>query len=335
MKPKVYVTREIPSPGIEILQKYCEVEVHKGKLPPSREELLRKVSDKDGLLCLLTDRIDGEVMDAGKNLVVISTYSVGYDHIDIEEATKRGIYVAHTPGVLTEAVADFTWALILAITRRVVEADKFIRSGKWNMPWQPELLVGREVYGKTLGIVGFGRIGKAVAKRAKGFDMKILVYDIAVDEETAKSLGAEVVDLDTLLRESDIVSLHVPLTEGTRHMIGENELKKMKRTAFLINTARGPVVDEKALIRALREGWIEGAGIDVFEKEPTDIDNELLKLENVVVTPHIASASLEARRKMSELSATAIVKILKGEKPENLVNPEVEKIRPLTEVKRI
>lgn len=335
MKPKVYVTREIPSPGIEILQKYCEVEVHKGKLPPSREELLRKVSDKDGLLCLLTDRIDGEVMDAGKNLVVISTYSVGYDHIDIEEASKRGIYVAHTPGVLTEAVADFTWALILAITRRVVEADKFIRSGKWNMPWQPELLVGMEVYGKTLGIVGFGRIGKAVAKRAKGFDMKILVYDIVVDEETAKSLGAEVVDLDTLLRESDIVSLHVPLTEGTRHMIGENELKKMKRTAFLINTARGPVVDEKALIRALREGWIQGAGIDVFEKEPTDIDNELLKLENVVVTPHIASASLEARRKMSELSATAIVKILKGEKPKNLVNPEVEKIRPLTEVKRI
>ncbi len=336
-KPKVYVTRIIPEPGLKILREAgLEIELHESKeWPPKREELIEKVRDKDALLCLLTDKIDAEVMDAAPNLKVISTYSVGFDHIDVEEATKRGIYVTHTPGVLTDAVAELTVGLILSICRRILEADKVIRTGQWNKPWNPFFLTGMELKGKTLGIVGFGRIGRAVAKKMSGFEMRILYYDVRRDEKAEKELGAQYADLETLLKESDIVSLHVPLTKQTYHMIGEKELKLMKPTAYLINTARGAVVDTEALVRALKEGWIAGAALDVFEQEPLPPDHPLTKLENVVLTPHIGSATVEARSRMAELAAKNLVAVLKGEMPPALVNPEVLKVRPLEKVKML
>ena len=336
-KPKVYVTRIIPEPGLKILREAgLEIELHESKeWPPKREELIEKVRDKDAVLCLLTDKIDAEVMDAAPNLKVISTYSVGFDHIDVEEATKRGIYVTHTPGVLTDAVAELTVGLILSICRRILEADKIIRTGQWNKPWNPFFLTGMELKGKTLGIVGFGRIGRAVAKKMSGFEMRILYYDVRRDEKAEKELGAQYADLETLLKESDIVSLHVPLTKQTYHMIGEKELKLMKPTAYLINTARGAVVDTEALVKALKEGWIAGAALDVFEQEPLPSDHPLTKLENVVLTPHIGSATVEARSRMAELAAKNLVAVLKGEMPPALVNPEVLKVRPLEKVKML
>ncbi|MEM0088079.1 MAG: D-glycerate dehydrogenase, partial [Thermofilum sp.] len=261
-RPKVYVTRVIPEPGLSILKEYCDVEVHPSReFPPSRQELLEKVKDKDGLLCLLTDKIDRELFDAAPNLKVVSTYSVGFDHIDVNEATRRGIYVTHTPGVLTDAVAEFTVGLILAITRRIVEADKLIRSGGWDKPWHPYFLTGPELKGKTIGLVGLGRIGVAVAKRLSSFDVRILYYDIERRWDVETVLNIQYADLDTVLKESDIVSLHTPLTKETYHLINEERLKKMKRTAYLINTARGAVVDTEALVKALKEGWIAGAAL--------------------------------------------------------------------------
>ncbi len=334
-KPKVYVTRIIPEPGLQILREAgLEIDLHESKeWPPSREELIEHIKDKDGILCLLTDKIDAEVMDAAPNLKVISTYSVGFDHIDVEAATKRGIYVTHTPGVLTDAVAEFTVGLLLAITRRILEADKVIREGKWDKPWNPFFLTGPELKGKTLGIVGLGRIGYAVAKKVQGFEMKIIYYDIRRNEKAEKELGIQYVDLETLLKESDFVSLHVPLTKETYHLIGEKELKLMKPTAYLINTARGAVVDTEALVKALKEGWIAGAALDVFEQEPLPPDHPLTKLDNVVLAPHIASATIEARRRMAELAAKNLVAVLKGEMPPALVNPEVVNVRPLDKVK--
>ena len=335
-RPKVYVTRIIPEPGLSILKEYCDIEVHESKeWPPSREELINKVKDKDGLLCLLTDKVDSEVMDAASNLKVISTYSVGFDHIDVEAATKRGIYVTHTPGVLTDAVAEFTICLLLAITRKILDADRTIRSGQWNKPWNPFFLTGPELKGKTLGIIGMGRIGRAVAEKIKGFGMKIIYYDVYRNERAEKELGVEYKDLDTVLKESDFVSLHVPLTKETKHMIGERELKLMKTSAYLINTARGPVVDTDALVKALKERWIAGAALDVFEQEPLPPDHPLIKLENVVLAPHIASATIEARQRMAELAARNLIAVLKGEEPPALVNPEVKKVRPLEQVKII
>ena len=335
-KPKVYVTRIIPEPGLEILRKYVDIELHESKeWPPSREELIEKVKDKDGLLCLLTDKIDAEVMDAAPNLKVISTYSVGFDHIDIDAATKRGIYVTHTPGVLTDAVAEFTVGLLLAITRRIVEADAVVKNGKWDKPWNPYFLTGPELKGKTLGIIGLGRIGRAVAKKVKGFEMKVIYYDVYRNEKAEKELGVEYVDLETLLKTSDFVSLHVPLLKETYHMIGEKELKLMKPTAYLINTARGAVVDTDALVKAWKEGWIAGAALDVFEQEPLPPDHPLTKLDNVILAPHIASATIEARQRMAELAANNLVAVLKGEMPPALVNKEVLKVRPLEKVKMI
>jgi len=335
-KPKVYVTRIIPEPGLEILKKYVDIELHESKeWPPSREEVLEKIKDKDGLLCLLTDKIDAEVMDAAPNLKVISTYSVGYDHIDIEAATKRGIYVTHTPGVLTDAVAEFTVGLLLAVTRRVLEADRTIRANEWNKPWNPFFLTGPELKGKTLGIIGFGRIGVAVAKKVQGFEMNVIYYDVYRKEDVEKELGVKYVDLETLLKTSDFVSLHVPLMKETYHMIGEKELKMMKPTAYLINTARGAVVDTDALIKALEEGWIAGAALDVFEQEPLPPNHPLTKFKNVVLAPHIASATIEARQRMAELAANNLVAVLKGEMPPALVNKDVLKVRPLEKVKMI
>jgi len=336
-RPEVYVTRALPPPGIEILKDYCNVEVNPSEDAPSKSEIIRKVAGKDGLLCLLTDKIDREIMEAAPNLSVISSYSVGYDHIDIAEATKRGIYVTYTPGVLTDATADFAWALLMSIARRVTEADRYVRGGKWKIAWSPTMLVGAAVYGKTLGILGLGRIGSAVAKRAMGFGMRVLYYDeIRPPKEKEEELHLQYLPIDDLLRESDFVSIHVPLTEKTRHLINYERLKLMKPTAFLINTARGAVVDTEGLARALKEGIIAGAALDVHEKEPIEPGNPLLKLEDkCILAPHIASGTVEARSKMAEIAATNLISVLKGEMPPNLVNPDVQKVRPLSKVKKI
>ena len=335
LKPRVYVTRKIPEVGIELLKKFCDVDYRDEVPPPSREELLDAVEDVDAVYCTLNEKIDEEVMDRAEKLKVIGTMSVGVDHIDVDHATSKGIYVVHTPGVLTETVADHAWALLLATARRIVEADRSIRNGEWKIPWAPTMLLGYDVYGKTLGIIGIGRIGSAVARRAKGFNMKVLYYDIVRREDLERELGIEYAELDELLRESDFVTLHVPLTPETKKLINEGKLKLMKRTAILVNTSRGAVVDQKALTRALQEGWIAGAGLDVFEKEPISVDDPLLKLDNVVLTPHIGSASHDTRNKMAEYVAEGIIKVLKGEKPDNLFNPDVIKVRSLDEVKMI
>jgi len=335
-KPKIYVTRKLPSEkAMKLLFEYCDVDLNEEPRPPTREELIEHVKDKDGLLCLLTDKIDKEVLDAGSKLRVISTYSVGYDHIDVEEATKRGIYVTYTPGVLTDAVADHAWALLLAIARRVVEADNCVRQGCWKIAWAPDFMLGTDVYGKTLGIIGLGRIGTAVARRAKGFNMRVLYYDKVKKVDKEKELGVEYRPLDEVLKESDFVVISVVLTKETYHMIGERELKLMKPSAYLINIARGAIVDTNALVKALKEGWIAGAALDVFEEEPLPKDHPLTKLKNVILTPHIASATTETRARMADLAVENLLSVLKGEEPKHLVNPEVMKIRPLSEVKMI
>lgn len=329
-KHKIYVTRQLFDEAIKILRNHAEVEVFDGvdnAIP--RKLLLSKVRGVDGLLSLLTERIDTEVMDAGKQLKVISNYAVGYNNIDVEAATERGIYVTNTPGILTETTADCAFALLMAIARRIPEADRHVRAKKWVHAWGPSMFAGFDIHSKTLGILGLGRIGSAIARRAKGFNMKIIYHDVYRREDLEEKLGVEYMSRDDVLAEADFITLHVPLTEETHHMIGRGELQTMKKTAFLINTSRGPVVDETALHKALREGDIAGAGLDVFEREPIDPDSPLLQLDNIVLTPHIASASIETRTRMAVVAATNLVSVLQGKDPPNLVNPEVKKIRPL------
>lgn len=322
-KPKVFVTRLIPAKGLNEVLEYCDAEVWTDELPPPRETLLEKVRGIQGLLCLLTDRIDGEVMDAaGPGLKVISNHAVGLDNIDLQAATSRGIPVGHTPGILTDATADFAFALLMAAARRVVEGDRFVRAGRWKT-WGPSLLLGPDITGATLGIVGFGRIGQAVAKRAVGFNMRILYYDPHFDGRSPGAALGQQVDLDTLLRESDFVSIHTPLLDETHHLFGRETLSKMKKTAILINTARGPVVDPQALHQALTEGWIAGAALDVTEPEPIPMDSPLLELENLIICPHIASASQSTRDQMSWMAAQNLISGLKGERLPNCANPEV------------
>ncbi len=329
-KPKVYVTRQLFDEALEILRMYSEVEVFEGiDNPAPRELILSKVRNVEGLLCLLTDRIDLKVLESGRNLEVVSNYAVGFNNIDVDAATKRGIFVTNTPGILTETTADCTWALLMAISRRIAEADHHVRSGKWVHAWGPRMFIGSDVHGKTLGIIGLGRIGSTVAKRAKGFDMDLIYYDINRREEMEEKLGIVFKSLDDVLHESDFVTIHVPLTKQTHHLIGRHELSMMKRTAYLINTSRGPVIDEKALYEALKERVIAGAAMDVFEQEPIDPKSPLLGLDNIVVTPHIASASVETRTKMAVVAAENLVSVLQGKEPPNLVNPEVRKMRPL------
>ncbi|MBS7606133.1 MAG: glyoxylate reductase [Candidatus Bathyarchaeia archaeon] len=328
-RPKVYVTREIPERGLKKIMEHFDTEVWPEYSPPPKKIIIEKAKNVDALVTLLTDKIDAEVFDAAPNLKIVAQMAVGYDNIDVEEATRRGIYVTNTPGVLTETTADLAWALLMAIARRIVEADKYIREGKWRVAWHPMMLLGRDVYGATLGIIGAGRIGMAVARRAKGFNMRILYYDIVRRPELEKDIGAEYVDLDTLLSQSDFITIHVPLTKDTYHMINAEKLRLVKKTAFIINTSRGQVIDEKALYEALKEGRIAGAALDVFEEEPIPMDNPLLKLDNVVLTPHIGSASHETRSKMAEMVADNLIAFFEGRVPPNLVNPEVMKIRPL------
>lgn len=324
MKQKVFVTRKIPQQGLDILKKYFEVIVNSYNKVLSKKEIIKCVQKVDALLCLLTDTIDADVMDANKNLRIIANYAVGYNNIDVESATKRKIPVTNTPGVLTDTTADLTWALLLSIARRTPEGDKFTRAGKFK-GWDPMLLLGSDVYKKTLGIIGFGRIGQAVAKRAIGFDMKILYYSRhKVNPEIEKEVKAEFTSLKNLLKESDFISIHTLLTKETTHMIGTKEFSIMKKTVYLINAARGPIIDEKVLVKALKEKKIKGAALDVYENEPK-LASGLSKLNNVVLLPHLGSATIETRTKMAIIAAENIVARLSGKVPPNLINPEVLK----------
>ncbi|AFL95945.1 glyoxylate reductase [Thermococcus cleftensis] len=329
MEPRVLITRSIPENGIEMLRKHFEVEVWEDEHEIPREVLLRKVKNVDALVTMLSERIDAEVFDAAPRLRIVANYAVGYDNIDVEEATRRGIYVTNTPDVLTDATADFAWALLLATARRLVEADRFTRSGEWKkkgVAWHPRWFLGYDVYGKTIGIIGFGRIGQAVARRARGFGMKILYNSRSRKPEVERELNAEFKPLEELLKESDFVVLAVPLTKETYHLIGERELKLMKSTAILVNIARGKVIDTSALVKALKEGWIAGAGLDVYEEEPY-YNKELFSLNNVVLTPHIGSATFGAREGMAELVAKNLIAFKNGEVPPTLVNREVLNVR--------
>lgn len=324
MKPKVYVTRVLPKPAMDEIYSFCDGNTWEGELPPPSEVLAEKVRDVEGLLSLLTDRIDAELMNQAPKLKVISNCAVGFDNIDIAEATKRGIMVGYTPGVLTETTADFAFALIMAAARRTVEADRLVREGKWKT-WGPMMMLGQDVHGATLGIVGLGRIGIEVARRARGFRMKILYHDTRRDGKLEKELEAQYVDLHTLLAESDFVTIHASLTPQTRHLIGGKELARMKKTSILVNTARGPIVDNLALYEALRDGKIAYAALDVTEPEPLPANHPLLTLENVIVTPHIASASVATRTRMALMAAGNLIAGLKGDPLPHAVNPEVRK----------
>ncbi len=326
-KPKVYVTRRIPAPGLEMVQEACDVAIwDREDIPPPREILLREVAGVEGLLSLLTDRIDAELMAVAPRLKVVSNYAVGYDNIDVPTATRRGIVVGHTPEVLTETVADFAVALMLAAARRLVEGDGYTRAGKWST-WEPFLLAGQDFFGATLGLIGLGRIGSAVARRAKGFQMRIFYHDVYRRRDLEESLGIEYKEFDEVLRAADFISVHVPLSEQTRHLIGRPQFKLMKKTAVFVNTSRGPIVDQQALTEALASRQIYAAGIDVFEREPIPGDDPLLKLDNVVVAPHIASASIPTRTKMAIIAAQNLVAVLQGRTPPHPVNPEVLKGR--------
>jgi len=321
-KPKVFVSRMLPQPALDIITQNCEAEINTADVRLSKQELINKIRDKEGLLCLLTDTIDAEVLNSNPRLKVVANVAVGYNNIDVNAATKNKIMITNTPGVLDDTTGDFTWALLLAIARRVVEADKFTRAGLYK-EWGLQLFLGADVYGKTLGIVGLGRIGQVVAKRAQGFDMRILYYDVVrAKPEVEQRYKATFLDKETLLRESDFVTLHVPLFPETTHFISTREFNLMKPTAFLINASRGPVVDEEALVEALRTRRIAGAALDVYEKEP-EIHPGLIPLENVVLAPHIASASTETRTKMAVMAAENLVAGVTGKRPPNLVNPEV------------
>ncbi|MFQ5799850.1 MAG: 2-hydroxyacid dehydrogenase [Bacteroidota bacterium] len=319
----MYVSRELPPKVMETLRAAAEISglgVNQHDRPVSRSELLEGTRWCDVLVSQLIDRIDAEVFDANPRLKLVANYAVGFDNIDIAEASRRRIPVSNTPGVLTETTADLTWALIMSVARRVVGADRFMRAGKYE-GWAPMLLLGQDVYGKTLGIVGLGRIGYAVAKRAGGFSMRVLYSDVErkpYDQE----VKATFVDLDTLLRQSDFLTLHPFLDSGSRHLIDEPQLKMMKRTAYLINTSRGPVVNERALVKALREGTIAGAGLDVYEREP-EMEPELAELENAVVLPHIASATTETRTVMGMIVVENTLAVLRSERAPTCVNPKV------------
>lgn len=319
--PSVYVTRPIPDKGLELLRTACDVRQWEQDTPVPRDVLLHEAAQADGLYCLLTEKIDEELLDAAPNLKVISNMAVGYDNIDVPAATARNVPVGNTPGVLTDTSADCAFALLMTAARRISEAERFVHAGKWTT-WSPTLFRGYDIYGATLGIVGLGRIGQAVARRARGFDMRILYYG-GSDTEAARQLGAEERPLDELLAEADFVSLHVPLNDATYHLIGERELGLMKSSAILINTARGPVVDPQALYYALEAGDIAYAALDVTEPEPIHMDDPLLTLDNCLIVPHIASSTIATRDKMATLAAANAIAGVRGERLPHCVNPQV------------
>jgi glyoxylate reductase len=327
-RPRIFVTRIIPEKGLEMVRRETDAEVWPEPLPPPYEVLIRKVRGMDALLCLLTDKIDAALMDAiGPQVKVISQMAVGFDNVDVAAATARGIPIGNTPGVLTDTTADFAWALLMAAARRVVEGDKFTRAGKWKT-WGPIDFLGPDIAGATLGIVGFGRIGRAVAQRARGFEMRILYSDPKRQPEAEQKYGAQYAELDALLQEADFVSLHTTLSEKTYHLMDDARLKLMKPSGILINTSRGPVVDPTALYRALSSGAIAYAALDVTEPEPIKPDDPLLKLDNIIIAPHIASASFQTRNKMAEMAAANLIAGLRGESLPNCVNPQVYEKQP-------
>ena len=319
---KVFVTRSLPPPGIKMLKERYEVEVNPHDRVLTRKEILSGIRDADALVCLLTDTIDKEIIDAAFNLKIISNYAVGFNNIDFKYATTKGIIVTNTPGVLSETTADLAFALLISTARRIPEGDAFMREGKFR-GWAPELMLGTDVHGKTLGIIGLGRIGMLVAKRALGFDMEVLYHGENRKLDAERELGVRYAELDELLQKSDFISLHVPLSPETKGLIGKREFELMKPSAILINTSRGEVVDEPALIEVLREKKIRGAGLDVFWGEPTHVNPELYTLENAVLAPHMGSASLETRSKMAEMAAQAVIDAIEGRRPKHIVNPEV------------
>ena len=317
-KPKVFVSRLIPAVGLDLIQEFCEADIWPAELPPSHEEIIKRVHDVEGIVSLLTDKMDVGVMDAAPHLKVLSNMAVGVDNVDVAAATARKLPVGNTPGVLTDATADQTFALLLAAARHVVEGEKFVRSGKW-ITWSPGLLLGADLVGATLGIIGFGRIGQAVAKRAQGFDLRVIYYDPTAEP----AFGAWPIDLDTLLRKSDFVTLHIPLNPATRHLVNDEFLSKMKPTAILVNTSRGGVIDQSALFDTLKRKRIFAAALDVTDPEPLPMNSPLLELKNCLIVPHLGSASKHTRDMMSYLAAQNLIAGLKDERLPNCVNPEV------------
>src|SRR5215469_3606167 len=320
-KPRVYVSRIIPDAGLDLIRGFCDTVVWEEELPPPHDVLLRETRDADGLVSLLTDRIDGELMDACPRLRVVSNCAVGFDNIDIPAATERGVLVGNTPGVLTETTADFAFALLMAAARRIVEGMDYVRAGRWKT-WGPMLLMGADIHGATLGLVGLGRIGTEMARRASGFDMRVLYYDVVRREDLEQSYGLTYAPLDELLARSDFVSIHTPLTSGTHHLMNRERFAQMKPGAILINTSRGPVVDTDALVEALRTHTLGGAALDVTEPEPLPSDHPLVSMPNCIVVPHIASASATTRGKMAEIAAHNLIAGLTGEPLPAGLNPE-------------
>jgi glyoxylate reductase len=319
---KIAVTRRIPEAGLKLLRDAGDVRLWEGDRPPSRDELLELARDADGILSLLTDPIDGELLDTLTSVRVVSNFAVGFDNIDVPACTERGVAACITPDVLTDTTADFAFALLLSVARRVHESASSVPRGEWKT-WEPLGFIGQDVFGSTIGIIGMGRIGLAVAKRATGFGMTILYSDMSRNEDAERDTGARKVDIDQLLRDSDFVSVHTPLTEETRHLIGAKQLAIMKPTSVLINTARGPVVDTDALVDALESGEIWAAGLDVTDPEPLPADHPLLGHPRTIVAPHIASATRDTRDSMARLAATNLIAVLRGEAPPRCLNPEV------------
>lgn len=322
-KLKVFATHRLFEPARKLLEENCDVEYWEKPERPPREEVLRRVQNKEGLICLLTEKVNDELLQAALKLKIAANVAVGFDNIDVAACTKRGVVATNTPGVLDETTADFAWTLLMAVARRLGEGDALVRSGKWR-GWDLDQLVGTDVWGKTLGIVGFGRIGKAMARRASGFRMKVIYTDaVRATAEAESELRAEYRDMNALLAESDFISIHTPLLPETRGLFNATKFERMKQTAFLINTSRGPVVDEAALVQALENGKIAGAALDVFEKEPALHPG--LNRSNVLLAPHIASASLETRTKMACMAVENVVATFEGRRPANILNPEVLK----------
>lgn len=326
MKPGVFVAAHIPEAGTDLLKDSFELDIWTDEAPPDRQTFLDRIADKEGLIAIpgKTTAMDREALDHAPDLKVVSSYSVGYDHIDVGEATKRGILVTNTPDVLTDATADVAFGLLLMTARRMGEGERMVRTGKWKH-WGPRTLLGQQAAGSSLGIVGLGRIGAAMARRAQGFSMKLFYTGRHRNAQLEEELGITFLPMEEMLETCDFISLHCPLTPETTGLIGEPELRAMKPGAILVNTSRGPVVDTQALCRALKEGWIAGAGLDVFDREPLPMDSPLLELENVVLEPHIGSASRQAREGMAVMAAGNLLAAMAGKRPPQLVNPEAWK----------
>jgi len=321
-RPPVLVTRRLPEPVLARLRRHCDVDLWEGEGAIPRDELLRRVAGKVGAVTLLTETVDAEFLDAaGSQLEIVANYAVGFDNIDVEACTRRGVLASNTPEVLTDTTADLAWTLLMAAARRVPEGDRFLRT-RTPWIWGPEMMLGVDVHHRVLGLVGFGRIGQAMARRARGFDMRVIYHDVQRPPATVEeALDVEYRELDELLSEADFVSVHVALTPQTRHLFGAEQFRKMKRTAVLLNSSRGPVIDEAALTAALREGEIFAAGLDVFEREP-EVDPELLRLSNVVLSPHLGSATVDTRIAMGDLAVDDLLAALKGRRPPTLLIPE-------------